>query len=605
MVELPQRTGDIPRRSVPGRRRLGGPESIRGRLLFLLLAFGVLPLLAAIGFGYPISRAIITGQAERALEELGRGQVVHVSTELARERLLLRTITGQLPVQSRLGDAPPSSLGRLLAQSLPEDGVFDGLRIVRTDGSIVESVALGHSTPRWPPEAPAGDWPRRSVIVHREGRRVLAYVLAVPLRGQSSGAWLEGHVRADDFARLLSLPSDVMGGVESAILEGDAGPVLVGREHAARDLEAIAADLKRSGRSAGRVRVNGASSIAKVLPVAETGWVFVTTLPIEIALAPLARLRTHALLALGLVILLIIATGLIAARSITTPLRELAEAAREYGRAGVYRPVPSRGIDEIARLIEAFGRMADDLSESRDEIERLHTREMARAQQLATVGELASGVAHEIRNPLTGVKGALELALGRLPPGDGHRPLLDEANRQLGRIDATIKQLLRYGRPPELKELALDARLLVERAVRVVRTNASARGVEIVVEETEQPVPVEVDPELMVQVIVNLALNGIEAMEAGGTLTVRVDVDGAIGRIQVRDTGPGIPPDRRSDVFRPFFSTKSEGTGLGLSISDQIVSRHGGSLRIEDTAGGGATFVVALPLAEKEGASHG
>ncbi|MFQ5747467.1 MAG: PAS domain-containing sensor histidine kinase [Gemmatimonadota bacterium] len=602
---MPQRTGDLPRRSPEGRRRVGRPESIRSRLLFLLLAFGVLPLLAAIGFGYPISRAIITSQAEQALEELGRRQVVHLSTELARERLLLRTITGQLPVDPGPDALASPDLAKLLAQSLPEDGVFDGLRIVRADGGIVESVALGHSTPHWPAAAPAGDWVRHSVIVHREGSRVLAYLLAVPLRGPSADAWLEGHVRAEDFARLLSLPSHLMGDVESAIVERGGGPVLFSHEHASRDLTSIAADLEAAGHTRGRVTVDGAPSIAMVLPVADTDWIFVTTLPTEVALAPLARLRANALVILALFVVLIIVTGVIAARSVTTPLHELAEAALDYGRAGVYRPVAKRGNDEIARLIEAFGRMANDLSESRDEIERLHTREMARAQQLATVGELASGVAHEIRNPLTGVKGALELAVRRLPPGDGHRPLLDEANQQLGRIDATIKQLLRYARPPELKELPLDARLLVERAVRVVQTNATARQMEIRVEAAERPVPVEADPELMVQVLVNLMLNGIDAMDSGGTLTVRVAPEGTEARIEVSDTGPGIAPERRSEVFRPFFSTKSEGTGLGLPISEQIVSRHGGSLRLEDREGGGATFVILLPLTESEGASHG
>jgi hypothetical protein len=226
---------------------------------------------------------------------------------------------------------------------------------------------------------------------------------------------------------------------------------------------------------------------------------------------------------------------------------------------------------------------------------------MERAQQLATVGELASGVAHEIRNPLTGVRGALDLALRRLPAEESARPLLEEAQQQLARIEGATTQLLRYARPPELREVTVDASLLVERALHVVASRAETAEVTLREERAPAAVPVRVDPELMVQVLVNLMLNGVEAMADGGTLTVSLARRFPDVWIGVRDTGPGVPQDARGDIFRPFFTTKHQGTGLGLSISQQIVTRHHGALRVEDAPSGGATFVVLLPLADTEG----
>jgi signal transduction histidine kinase len=247
--------------------------------------------------------------------------------------------------------------------------------------------------------------------------------------------------------------------------------------------------------------------------------------------------------------------------------------------------------------------MAEDLDRSREEIDRLHAQGLERTHQLASVGELASGVAHEVRNPLTGVLGAIELALKRLPEDDPSRTLLDEAERQLRRIETTTTQLLRYARPPQLREMTVDANLLVERTSRLIAPQAGAAAVSVTTDGDGGPIPVRADPEQVVQVLVNLALNGIHAMEHGGRLTLRVAHAGGWVRLSVVDTGPGVPVDIRDNIFRPFFTSKHQGTGLGLPISRQIIERHGGTLLLETTPGGGATFVVTLPLHAEKGAS--
>jgi len=580
-------------------------KRLRTKLLALLLIFGVLPLAASIVVGYGVSRTVITREAERALRELTRQRALHLGAEVNRERLLLRTIAGRLPPARVLGRASRDIAAQELVQSLPGDGVFDGLRLVTSTGATLATVSLRGAVPHWPDSVPAADWTQAPVIVHRVGSRVVAYLVAVPVAGGSVNAWLEGHVQAEDFRRVFGLPEHLLPGIESAVFTETGEPVVIAHEHAAQDLVAAFGVLEGDAAKVVHATVDGTPSLVVAARIKATDWVLTSFLPLQVAVAPLARLRDTAVAGCAALIFLIVFAGMLAARSITTPLSELATAARHLGAEGTYRPVRPHGADELGQLQESFNRMAEDLAESRKRIEQLHAEEMARAQQLATVGELASGVAHEIRNPVTAVLGALDLAIRRLPADDSPRALLEEARHHLRRIEATTTQLLRYARPPQLREVVVDANLLVDRACRVVEPQATSAGIDLHIERAADAVPVSVDPELMVQVLVNLLLNGVDAVRDGGRLSAWVTRRAPQAWIGVRDTGMGVPPERRAEIFRPFYTTKHQGTGLGLSISQQIVMRHGGTLRVEDTPGGGATFVVALPLAEEKGEGHG
>lgn len=589
-------TSQETRLAPPSRTRRVG-SGLGKKLLLLLLAFGLVPLAATIVIGYAVSRSTILHQAGRALASITSAQATHFTTELNRERLLLQTIAGQLPPSETLMAMPPGELSAFLVRSLPENGVFDGLRLATSDGRILASVALGKTAPRWPSASPAADWKRTSVRLHREDDLVMAYLVAAPV-SRDPVIWLEGHVRSEDFRRIFSMPQHLLDGVESAVLERDGRPIFGAHEHAAREMAAIVSSSALD--TAGvHLMTHPQSTLVAAAPIPESDWVFVAALSIDYALAPLSRLRTSALLGAFVLTLLIALTGIIAARSVTTPLRELVDATRSLGKEEHIHPLTVHSTDELGTLIASFNAMAASLDESRAEVGRLHAQEMERAQQLATVGELASGVAHEIRNPLTGVQGALELALKRLPESDAARPLLLEAQRQLKRIGATTTQLLQYARPPALREITVDPAQLVERAVAIVAPRAASANIGITIETDPGPQSVYVDPELMVQVLVNLLLNGIEAMSAGGALTVWAARHAPDVWIGVSDEGPGVAPDRQQDIFRPFVTTKHQGTGLGLPISREIVKRHGGSLTLNSTPGGGATFVVTLPLAER------
>ncbi len=571
--------------------------------MVLLLAFGAIPLGAAIAIGYTVSRSVIMHQAQSALRELTRQQAVHIATELTREQLILRTITGHVGPLPASTVPAPTVLADRLQQSLPEGGVFDGLRLVRRDGGIFASVALRNVAPHWPAEAPAADWSNRRVVVHWETDRALAYLLAVPL-GEASDVWLEGHVRQEDFGRLFAIPTHIMGDVESAVLNADGRAILVTHEHAGPDLRKVLEGANHATSQADtavrRYRIGSEESLVATSEIAGTTWYLAAALPLSAALAPLASFRNAALVAASALVLLIGITAVLATRSVSTPLRELAGAARRFGRGELPGPLPQSGAVEVQQLVDAFRQMATDLERSRTEIEQLHQRDMERAQQLATIGEMASGIAHEVRNPLTGVLGALELASRGVPPGNPAVPLLEEAQDQLKRIETTTTQLLRYARPPQLSQVTVDPNGLVERAARIVEPHAKRAGVRLALELVTPGISVQVDPELMVQVLVNLMLNGIDASAQGDALAVTVEHRRPEVWIGVRDAGHGVPAEIRANIFRPFFTTKHQGTGLGLPISRQIVERHGGRLELTDAPGGGAMFAVVLPGTREE-----
>jgi signal transduction histidine kinase len=571
------------------------------QLVLLLLAFGATPLALTIVVGYALSRDAIIQQGERSLRELGTLQALHIGTEITRQRLLLRTIVGQIPDASMVRRQSAADLASFLHQSLPEDGVFDGLRLVHRDGRVFASTALREDEPHWPHEAPADNWDTTRVVVHWEGELVVAYLLAVPLLGVND-IWLEGHVRAEDFNRLFALPTHLLGDVEPIVLHSLGRVILAGHEHAAGEFAQVLASPADSN-TVSQVPVGWNQFLVLRAPIAGTDWVFAAALPLDSVLYPLSRLRNWALFGAASLVVVITLTALLTARTTAAPMGRLATAARRIGQGENVETVREERVSELNELINAFNQMAGDLETSRREIDELHAREMERAHQLATVGELASGVAHEIRNPLTGVLGAVELALKNRPPDDKATPLLEEAQQQLRRIEGTTQQLLNYARPPDLNDVDVDPNLLVERAVHIVSPQATAGGISIEVSPSPGVPNVRVDPELLVQVLVNLMLNAIDEIASGGNITVRTEFHTPELWIAVQDNGPGIPPEARADIFRPFYTTKSHGTGLGLSISGQLVERHGGSMRLEETPGGGATFVVALPCPSEESRS--
>ncbi len=225
-------------------------------------------------------------------------------------------------------------------------------------------------------------------------------------------------------------------------------------------------------------------------------------------------------------------------------------------------------------------------------------RQAMSAERLASVGELAAGIAHELRNPLTSVKLLIQ-TVKRQVHHDAARKQLQVAQREIERMEATIQELLDFAKPPALHRVPHDLRATVRRALNLVEGRARQQGVAIAEHLPRAPVTVNGDPEQLHQVLVNLLLNGIEAMPGGGTLEISLDGDSAAGgvcRVRVSDRGMGIPQPVLDRIFEPFVTSKESGTGLGLAVSHRIAEEHGGVLLAANREGGGAMFTLELPL---------
>jgi signal transduction histidine kinase len=225
-------------------------------------------------------------------------------------------------------------------------------------------------------------------------------------------------------------------------------------------------------------------------------------------------------------------------------------------------------------------------------------REMLRAEQLSAVGQLAASVAHEVRNPLTGVKLLIDAALLPGKPRSLTTHDLQVIRDEVARVEKTVKDFLDFARPPVPHCKINDLRDVVEQAVDLVRARSRQQQVTIDVRSGNEPIPANVDAGLLCTVFVNFFINSLDAMPKGGN--VEVTLSGSPGggsRIEIADSGPGIAPEMLGRLFTPFASSKATGTGLGLSISRRIIEEQGGSVTGGNRPEGGARFSVKLPAA--------
>jgi len=244
-----------------------------------------------------------------------------------------------------------------------------------------------------------------------------------------------------------------------------------------------------------------------------------------------------------------------------------------------------------------------DLSRVRDMEEQLR-----RSDRLAALGVLAAGVAHEVRNPLVGIRAAAQLMEGEPAFPPTMREFTGIIIRQVDRLNRIVNELLTFAGQQPLERRPCNINQVLEEALRLLESTLEGARI-VVVRRYDPEVPaVAGDPDRLLQVFLNLARNGVEAMANGGELTVRTRFErvapqcggGAAAVAEVSDRGPGVPPEVQRQLFNPFFTTKDGGTGLGLPISVRIVEEHGGTIEVQRRVGEGTTFRVLLPLAGGE-----
>ena len=229
------------------------------------------------------------------------------------------------------------------------------------------------------------------------------------------------------------------------------------------------------------------------------------------------------------------------------------------------------------------------------EMKRLQA-DAQRNDRLTALGHLAAGVAHEIRNPLSTIKGVALYIARRMPLGGREEEAAQRMIDEVERLDRVVSELLDFARPGSFETVQADLAEIIGRALRLAEADIKAKGIAVVQEVEPGFPPVKISPERLTQALLNLFLNAVQAMDHGGTLRVSArTLPSDMFSVTVADTGPGIPPEIQASIFTPYFTTKPSGTGLGLAIVYQIAEGHGGRVSVGNAAGQGAEFTLTLP----------
>ena len=279
-----------------------------------------------------------------------------------------------------------------------------------------------------------------------------------------------------------------------------------------------------------------------------------------------------------------------------TPGMQEAIAGEAACRLADGRPVSLDVSVSLLQFPEATGSGHIILFRDMTEVQALK-KEVETSRRLASLGRLAAGIAHEIRNPLSSIKGFATYFRERYEDNREDRNTADIMIREVDRVNRVISELLDFARPLALEKKRTPVQPLIQHSLKMIERQASSSGVDIRAECPSSLGDVEVDFDGITQILLNLYLNALDAMELGGTLTVSCAEEAGKPwvRISVRDTGPGIKKEHLEHIFDPYFTTKQTGTGLGLAIVRKIIEAHGGELKVESEPGRGAVATVLLP----------
>lgn len=316
----------------------------------------------------------------------------------------------------------------------------------------------------------------------------------------------------------------------------------------------------------------------------------------------ISKVQTHSIiLAIVTVVFLSFVLIFLFMRFVEHPIKKMTDVMGEVESGNFNAMVDVKSRDEIGRLGASLNSMIEKLRATKEEAETYHRELVQRADRMATLGELASGIAHEIRNPLAGIYGAIQVIADDLPKEDDRRPVIDEVQKQIQRLEKLVKDLLNYAKPVHAKYLPTNMNQLVTKVLSFfLSKQGPSAGIKIEKKLFESLPALMVDAGSMEQVFLNIVLNAQKAMPKGGVLTVSTrflnqqNQDQGEMQIIFEDTGIGIRKEHLPKIFDPFFSTRSDGTGLGLSITRNIIEQHGGRIEVESEVNVGTKVTITL-----------
>lgn len=591
------------------RSRWPGVRSLQGKLLALslLLVVGPGAVFAWIALGS--ARRALEHAVGRQLAEVAQDSAERVEAEVARAEALVRGWSRRMPYAT-VAARDRAALARVLLGLQHDNGSVHALAVLDRAGKV---LAHGERLPR---VAAAADAPWMKAVAR--GETVLlplahgdeadgAFAIATPIVDADADA-LAGVLVAEYpwesvGGALQHAQHDLAAlGLVVSILVVDRTGTVVGGGWWQEPSPLLGHDLVRDGWASpglaqdrqrpSYTHDHAAGALVGYAPAEQRlGLVTLAVQPIDDAIAPVLQLQRHLILVLAAVLIVGLALATFIAERLGRPIRDLTAATREIARTGTTsHPVVASSHDEIGELATSFNRMASDLTRARDDL--------LSASRLALLGELAAGMAHEIRTPLGIVRSSAQLLGRRIGDGDARNAeMIEMIVSEADRLDRVVGSLLEIARPhePLLEPTPLGP--VLGRALDLLAAQAEERGIAV----QRRLVPDRVaqcDAEQIYQVALNLVMNALQNVPRGGSIVVRtIAHDGRVG-FEVADDGPGIPRDIQDSIFTPFFTRRPGGTGLGLALVQRIVATHHGSVSVASEVGHGATFRVELPAAE-------
>ena len=285
-------------------------------------------------------------------------------------------------------------------------------------------------------------------------------------------------------------------------------------------------------------------------------------------------------------------------KRITTPIEKLVDGTKHISRGEFDLKIDINSQDEIGNLARSFNEMSHQLQLLRKRMEEANKR-LVQVEKLASIGHISTGIAHEIRNPLTSVKLNIQKLSEKQDLDEYDRSYLDISQEAIAQIEKFIKELLNFARVPKLNLDWFSAKQIIDGSLKMMAESLDLKKVRFQKDYQKNLPQVWVDADRIRQVILNILQNSYESLDVGGTILIALSVgrnaSGECVNVTISDDGKGIPEREWENVFEPFYTTKSSGIGLGLAIARRILEQHQGSIRVKDKPGWGTTFEITLP----------
>lgn len=598
------------------KRLVAAHLQLKVMLLFVFVA--LVPLCIMGTLAMVTAEELILGMATNQIEHLAADKAALLERWISERKADLEVVAGS----SLLKSLNPKEIAAYLELVRDRYKVYREMLVVSRDGSIVYGSSQKASTPRdepWFKDAAAGK-AYLSDIAFDPDQRESFFRIATPLFN-ASGAVIGAVCATVGTNTILSLILKVsLGETGECYLVNREGAFLAHKEPNRILTENIAqSESFKNILNAGKRRIiyidyRGIEVLGASTRVGGTDWALVVEQDREEAFHDADRLKRYLLLVALLSAGGALASAWLLSHYVVDPIRKVSAAATHLAKGEFERAeVKTERTDEIGVLYGAFGEMAKQLQnrqamlEQRMVLKEAELKETqqaaARSQQLASLGRLAAGVAHEIRTPLTSLKLFLESVESEVEISPDYEEDFQVAMAQVKRMEATISRFLDFARPQDPLFSLLNVGELIEEALLVV--GPRARQQETIVRKSISSLLPKIrgDRKQLGEALLNLMVNGLEAVAGQGELSISANLgeiqteDGLrrCVRIDISDTGPGIVEENMTRLFEPFFTTKATGAGLGLAIVTSTLQRHGGEVLVQSTVGQGTTFSVLVP----------